>query len=216
MREHITLTTKDGIRLAGDYYSGKSESGIILLHMMPATRASWIDVAEKLRQDGWHAVAIDFRGHGESDGGPSGYRSFTDEEHQKKIFDVEAAVDFLVSKGITRLHIMGASIGANLSLQYASEHETVHSAILLSPGLDYRGIKTDLIADSIRSDQAVLLAASEGDSYSYDSVKTLDMKIKKLPHHLTTLLMGSAHGTDMFRESPLLMEEIISWLNSMR
>lgn len=216
MHENITLTAKDGIRLAGDYYPGKGESGVVLLHMMPATRVSWVDFAKKLQESGWHIAAIDFRGHGESDKGPNGYRSFTDEEHQKKIFDVEAAAGFLVSKRVARLHIIGASIGANLALQYISEHETARSAILLSPGLDYRGIKINVIADSIRPDQAVLLAASEGDMYSYNSVKILDIKIKKLSDHLIKLLTGSAHGTDMFRESPLLMGELISWLNSVR
>ena len=34
--------------------------------MMPATKESWNEFSQKLREKGWHVLAIDFRGHGES------------------------------------------------------------------------------------------------------------------------------------------------------
>ena len=146
--EHFT--TKDGLTIVGDYYPGTGKSGVLLLHMMPADRTSWQQLAGQLQENGFHVLAIDLRGHGQSTGGPNGYQAFSDAQHQQSIFDIESAVEFLRSKGIEKIHMGGASIGANLALQYASQHQEIASAMLLSPGLDYHGIHTDIWIENLK------------------------------------------------------------------
>ena len=208
--EHFS--TKDGIMIVGDYYAGSSASGVLLLHMMPAVRASWQQLALKLQENGFHALAIDLRGHGESTGGPNGYQQFSDAQHQQSVFDIEASVEFLRTKGIEKIHIGGASIGANLALQYAGQHSEVASVTLLSPGLDYHGIHADIWIGNLKSNQAILLAASDDDIYSLTSVKTLFDRSSDLPARELKLLSEAGHGTNIFKKNSGFVDELVAWL----
>lgn len=210
--ETVRVCTKDGLTIEGDYYASSRESGVLLLHMMPADRTSWNSFALKLQEAGFHILAIDLRGHGKSTGGPVGYRTFSDAEHQQSIFDIEAAVEFLYGKGIKKLHIGGASIGANLAVQYAAKHLEVVSVLLLSPGLDYHGIHTDIWIDNIKPHQAVLLVASDDDVYSFTSIKALFDRSTSLPKREIKLLSEAGHGTSMFEKNSAFIEELTTWL----
>ena len=131
--EKETLITEDNVKIAANLYTVPASAGwIVMSHMMPATKESWDSFAEALQNLGYESIAIDLRGHGESEGGPDGYRSFSDAEQQKKILDLEAAVDYLVQKRKAtpeKIVLIGASIGANLSLQYLSQHPEFKKAI---------------------------------------------------------------------------------------
>jgi pimeloyl-ACP methyl ester carboxylesterase len=56
-------------RLAGSRWApdGPSRGVVLLLHGGGQTRHSWGEAGPALAADGWTAVAIDFRGHGDSD-----------------------------------------------------------------------------------------------------------------------------------------------------
>ena len=138
--EKVTLKTEDGLDIVGLYYLGPSSKGTLLLHMMPATKESWEEFAVKLQAEGYQVLAIDLRGHGESSGGPEGFRNFSDVDHQKSMFDIDAGIEFLEKKGAARnnLVLIGASIGANLALWSLTENKEIKMPVLLSPGLDYR------------------------------------------------------------------------------
>ncbi len=205
------VSAKDGCVLAADYYAGKKKSGVVLLHMMPATRASWRSIAPKFQERGFHVFAIDLRGHGESCGGPEGYRTFSNETHQLSLLDVEAAVDRLRAKGIERVHIAGASIGANLAIEYAAGHAETVSIVLLSPGLDYHGIHADIWVDNMKPHQALLLIASDDDTYSFASTKALFDRASNLPLREVKLLTHAGHGTAMFEAYPALGDELAAW-----
>lgn len=206
------LLTKDGVQIFGDYYVGTGSCGIVLLHMMPADRTSWHTLATKLQEAGFHVLAIDLRGHGQSAGGPNGYQTFSDAQHQQSLFDVETAAEFLRAKGVQRIYLGGASIGANLSLQYVAEHKEVVAVVLLSPGLDYHGIHADIWMNNLKPDQAVLLIASDDDVYSFTSVKALYDRSSSLKMREVKLLTNAGHGTAMFDTNPEMMDEIVNWL----
>src|SRR5207245_1856203 len=97
---------------------------VLLLHMMPAVKESWQELAKALNEAGLSALAIDFRGHGESvsksDGTRLNYKDFADEQQQAKILDVRGAMEWLRARGAqdSQIAVIGASIGANLALQY--------------------------------------------------------------------------------------------------
>src|SRR3989344_3233290 len=146
--EKVWFETKDAarVRIAGNYWKGTEAKGVILLHMMPATKESWNEFAELLLKNGFQVLAIDLRGHGEStqtEGGAEtiDYKNFSDEEHQASINDVLVAREFLIEKGISpeNIFVGGASIGANLVLEYFAENADAIAGFSLSPGLDYRG-----------------------------------------------------------------------------
>lgn len=219
--ETVTITTKDGVQIVGDYYPAGAENApaVLLLHMMPSTRKSWVDFSEKLNEVGMSALAIDLRGHGDSlnksDGTYLNYKNFSNAEHQWSMYDVEAAVDFLKQKGAEKIFVIGASIGANLALQYAAEHSDIRAAVLLSPGLDYRGILTADLPPQLRAGQAAYYAASSEDSYSADSVRTLYQKTPEAVKKEEKIFDNAGHGTDMFTHEPDFEGQIISWLKTL-
>src|SRR3990167_3235399 len=112
MNEKVSFLTEDGVTVVGDYYEGGGEKAVLLLHMMPSTRASWVSFANQLVADGFSALAIDLPLHCESIVGSLGtldYNNFSDAEHQASIHDVEVAVDYLKSRGMKEIDIAGAS-----------------------------------------------------------------------------------------------------------
>lgn len=216
MMKMIELKASDNVVIVGDYYAPAlaSAKGLLLLHMMPADRTSWKAFAEKMQALGWHVLAIDLRGHGESQGGPNGYRSFSDEEHQASRHDVEAGVEFLKSKDVDELYLGGASIGANLALQYLAEHSEAKAAFLLSPGLDYRGVKTETLTQNLKPNQSVYYVASSEDAYSVQSTRKLFDQTGAGVKKEIKFFENAGHGTTIFEKEPQFMDEVAVWLPS--
>lgn len=219
--ETVQFQTTDGVTIFGLYTHGDNpaQPAVLLSHMMPAAKESWDDFAQKLGEAGFQVLAIDLRGHGESveqmlnaKRQMLNYKKFTDEEHQKSILDLEAGVGFLKSKGVSEIHLAGASIGANLSLQYAAEHADTQSVILLSPGLDYRGVKTEPYAARLHEGQAAHYAAAGDDPYSAETVKTLHQKTPAGVKKELKVFEHGGHGTDIFSAHPEFVEELVRWL----
>jgi pimeloyl-ACP methyl ester carboxylesterase len=218
----IELITSDGVIVAGDFYPASAAATsaartALLLHMMPATRLSWRPFAELLAAVGVQSLAIDLRGHGESTRTKSGltldYRAFTPAEHQAKRHEVAEAVAWLqAERGVIQgeLALVGASIGANLAIDYAATHPNVRATVALSPGLDYKGLTTADRVTAMQPGQALLLVASEDDQHgSWETVNRL-VKLRR-----GVELMGFAdagHGTTMFERSPDLMPRVRDWL----
>ena len=219
----VIFKTKDGVEIYGLYTESENwiAPAVLLLHMMPAAKESWSQFQEELREAGFQSLAIDERGHGESvwkDGERIDYKNFTDTEQQEKILDVEAAMRFLSEQSVEsgQTAIAGASIGANLALQYQAEHKEIKATVLLSAGIDYKGIKTELLAERVLPEQSVYLAGAKGDVRSSgascaDAAKALysllPSKNKKI-----TVFEGKEHGTDMFAAYPELTDNTIEWL----
>lgn len=222
--ETAQFQTADGVTIFGLYSHGDNPAlpAVLLSHMMPATKESWKDFAHVLADAGFQVLAIDLRGHGESvmptlnaQSQTLNYKNFSDAEHQKSILDLEAAVEFLKSKGASEIHLIGASIGANLSLRYLTEHSDARSVVLLSPGLDYRGVKTEEFATRLHTGQAAYYAAAGDDPYSVQTAKTLYQKTSGGATKELKLFERGGHGTDMFFAHQELMWDLIVWLKQL-
>src|SRR5438270_9592226 len=92
-QQAITLTAEDGAKIVADEY-GKGPRGIVLAHGGRFTRKSWADQARRLADAGFHCIAIDFRGFGESHGPGE-----ADMYSAPLYFDVLAAVHYLQKSG---------------------------------------------------------------------------------------------------------------------
>ncbi|OGL72970.1 hypothetical protein A3E39_02425 [Candidatus Uhrbacteria bacterium RIFCSPHIGHO2_12_FULL_60_25] len=219
MPERISYVTDDGVTVVGDWVTAPTTIGaVILLHMMPVLRQSWASFQRALAQRGLASLAIDLRGHGESVKGPDGkpldFKKFTDGEHASTIHDVRGAYAWLRSRGIDRdrIAVAGASIGANLALQFLSEEPQVPAAVLLSPGESYHGVETADAADYVLPHQGVWMAASGGDdAYSAASADKL-MGALQVEQKVHEKLLGAGHGTKMFETHPELSDKLADWL----
>lgn len=212
--QKISFETSDGVKIVGNYWHG-SDKAVLLLHMMPATKESWNKFAKTLNSENITVLAIDLRGHGEStrhDGTTLNFMEFDDSQHQDSIKDVEAAVNYLKERGASRISITGASIGANLALQYQSEHEEIEKTVLLSAGINYRGVLTEPAALRLNDSQKVFLAAGTMDGTAADAARKLTSLIKGQKE--VEIYNASAHGTNLFDVDSGLINTLVDWLKS--
>ncbi len=218
--EKFFLVTKDKIKIAANIYNVEKPIGwCLFLHMMPSTKESWRDFALELQNNGYESLAIDLRGHGESDFGQNGYLDFSDEEHQKSILDLGTAVDYLIKEREAtpdKIILIGASIGVNLTLQYIKEHPEFKTAVLFSPGLDYRGIKTEPLVKNLKAGHKIFFISAKDDKRSGGnnaemSKKLYDLVPEGIKKEIEIYEVGG-HGTDILKFHPELSELIFEFI----
>ena len=194
----VTFRTEDGATLSGAYYeaSRRPAPAIILLHMLGRSHADWDAAASQLSDAGFVVLALDYR---------------SGDELGAYALDVRAAKAFLRDRPEVMagsLGIAGASIGANLAVLDAADDPRVVSIALLSPGIDYKGLRTEAAMKKFGARPA-LLAGSTKDPYAARSIR-----------HLTTIGPGVrevrltdaiAHGTVLLSRDPELIPALVDW-----
>lgn len=207
--QEVTFRTDDGVAIAGSLYlPARPGPAVLLLHALGRTREDWQPVATRLADAGFVALAIDLRGHGASGPLPEGTSL---EDLTRMVADVKAARAFLATRREVvpnRIGIAGASIGANLAILFAAGDPTVRSLALLSPGIDYRGLRPEA-ALARYGDRPALLVSSQEDSYSTNSVRKLAKSGAGVRE--VKILNGAGHGTAMIDRQPDLAPALVDW-----
>ena len=109
--------------------------------------------------------------------------------------------------------VIGGSIGSNLALVGCANDPDCTTAVALSPGLDYFGVTPETsVTEGLRK-RSVLLVASQGDTYSADSVK--QMLSSATGDVAARIYTGNRHGTNLLLgdtyESTTTL--ILAWLD---
>ena len=208
----VSMRTDDGVAVAGTFYeaSRRPAPAVILLHMLTRSRGDWDSVARRLADAGLHALAIDFRGHGGSSTGPPAAGGGPDVT--RLLLDVQAARAFLVARADvvipSAIGIAGASLGANVAILEGAGDPAVRSLALLSPGLDYRSLRTDAALRKYGGRPALLLAGSN-DPYALRSAKDLAAGgggVREI-----RILENAGHGTTMLKSDHDLERVLVDW-----
>lgn len=207
--DDVTLKTSDGVRVHADYQAGKNTQGVVLVHMLKRSGKDWRFFADKLNSNGMHTIAVDLRHHGANVAEGSD-TEIPEESYALMRHDVEAAVKHLRDKGCTEIAIVGASIGANLALLVAADDPEITNVVLLSPGLDYKGVSSETAIEAY-GERPVLIVVSKEDQYSARSGLLLDSMARG--YHVLEIYDGAGHGTKMLNREPGLESMLISWLN---
>jgi pimeloyl-ACP methyl ester carboxylesterase len=130
---------------------GRDGVPVVLLHSLAGNSGQWAGVLDHLRA-GRRALAMDLRGHGQSEAPANGDYSFA-----TMAGDVGSVVDSL---GFERFVLVGHSMGAGVALVYAGAHpERVAGLLLLDP-----------IGDGTRIPAAESQSFLRNLEQSYDSV----------------------------------------------
>ncbi|MCC6155470.1 MAG: alpha/beta hydrolase fold domain-containing protein, partial [Candidatus Hydrogenedentes bacterium] len=140
------------------------------------------------------------------------YKSFETEDWLGVLHDIEAAKKALIENGADaeNIAVIGASIGANLALRYATIDPDVQAVGMISPGMDYRGVTVEEPFKQLKT-RPVLLMDSIGDAYSADTCTALE---KLAPGHCDLHeYAGAAHGTDLLDTNENAIGQILQWLS---
>jgi dienelactone hydrolase len=208
--QRVSIRTADGVTLAATWYEPSSRPGpaVILVHMLNRSRAEWDALAQRLASEGIGALAFDLRGHGDSGAAPRPAAGQSD--YAAMVQDVRAARGYLAQRADvqqTRVGIIGASIGANLAALEAAGDATIASLALLSPSVDYRGLRIDAAARKVK--RPILLVAGDDDPYASRSARELQKDGGGVRELL--ILKQAGHGTAMFARDPSLAGALVDW-----
>jgi esterase/lipase len=181
--ETVRFTTDDGVDLVGEV-RGRGDLAVVLLHMYPADRDSWIPFASRLAEEGYTALSLDFRGYGESGGG----------KRIDQIWrDALAAVRFMRSRGHGRIALVGASMGGTAALIVAARTDLA-GVVTLSVASSFRGLTIPPEALTL-IDEPTLFIAAQGDVSAATTAQELyagspgDKEVQ--------IVAGSEHGTEL-------------------
>ncbi len=163
--QRISYQVDGGLRLTGDAWGESDAAPVLLLHGGGQTRHAWGETARNLAEQGWYAVSLDLRGHGESDWAPDGNYAI-----DAFVADLRSILTNFERKPA----LVGASLGGMTSLLTEGESpQPVSSAVVLvdiTPRVEQQGV------DRIR---AFMTARPEG----FDSLEEVaDTIAAYLPH----------------------------------
>jgi dienelactone hydrolase len=222
----VRLTAADDVGIIATYYPSERDRApaVLLLHDLNKDRSEWKEFASLLQRNGIAALAIDFRGHGESTRKLTAagvvelkLQDFTARDLQDMPLDVEAAVDWLQAQSEidkNRIALLGAGFGANIALRYAALNEDLAGVAVLSPGIVYRGIRADDVIRQLGT-MPVHIFVSTDDPFSFESSKRLieirkEIGIATADKELTTCT-GNLHGVPMLKGVRNLPQFVLSW-----
>jgi pimeloyl-ACP methyl ester carboxylesterase len=124
-----------GVRIAGDSWGDPNGPLVILQHGGGQTRHAWKGAGEQLGAAGYHAIAFDARGHGDSDWAPDGvYGPDVMVEDLKRV---------VAALGNRQPVLVGASMGGGTSLVAVGEKRVDARALVLvdvAPQIELEGV----------------------------------------------------------------------------
>ncbi|MGH7355725.1 MAG: alpha/beta hydrolase [Candidatus Rokuibacteriota bacterium] len=134
--EVVTITTRDGLRLAGWLLPRPGAAAVVLLHGYPADKADMLTLAAALAPE-FTVLLYDQRYFGASEG------HATTIGHRERD-DLSRALDLLAARGVRRVGVFGFSLGGAVALMTAAEDPRVAAVVAYAPFADLATLGHDL------------------------------------------------------------------------
>lgn len=139
----------DSARIRGE--TAGSGVPVVFLHAGVADRRMWAQQVQALSAEGYHVVAYDRRGHGET---------ATEDEPFSHVVDLEAVLDRL---GLNAVVLVGCSMGGAIAINFALEHpERVVALVLVSTWV--AGAEPDMPDEVLELEEALAYAIESGNT----------------------------------------------------
>mmetsp|Transcript_18905 Transcript_18905/g.44304 ORF Transcript_18905/g.44304 Transcript_18905/m.44304 type:complete len:327 (-) Transcript_18905:13-993(-) len=104
-------------------FNDLSPSVVIFLHGVGSSKETWGDVLHSQELASLHIFAVDLRGHGETE---SGNEDFSTQQH---VADLHR---FITERALTRVFLVGHSMGARVAIPYAAQHPSSVAGLIIS------------------------------------------------------------------------------------
>jgi dienelactone hydrolase len=200
----ITFRAADGRTVTGLQVEAEQRPApaVVLVPMLGRPREDWQPAIDRLVEANITALAIDLPGNAlpPDPGDLAGWQTV-----------VSAAVEYLFSRPEVRgssIGVAGASLGANLAALAAATDSRVRALALISPSLDYRGVRLEGPLTQFGA-RPVLLLASLKDPYAARSARALSAGAPG-PREVVWSEVP-AHGTLLLARQPDLARTLADW-----
>ncbi len=201
----LEYTTSDGVVIIGDYWTpmdmSKKAPAVILLHMYQSDRSAWLPLVPALEEAGFAILAIDLRGHGES-------IKPEDRKLEKKVRDRDTGLFRAMHRDVfgayrwlqqrpevdlSRVAIVGASVGCSVALDYARRDKSVDVVVLMTPGEKYLGVDSVKHIKQYGERPVLMLTSEEERDKGTDALAQLTSTAEVKAYQQSEI-----HGTRMF------------------
>jgi pimeloyl-ACP methyl ester carboxylesterase len=216
----VLFSTSDGFQITGSWFTSSASAtprpALILLHMFSENHLQWLPFIPDLVTSGYHVLAFDIRGHGQSTFQGGEYfpiSQFDVEDLDQMPLDVEGAITWLKTIPQVdgdRIAVIGADIGANIAYVSSGLFPGVKTAVSISPiSLEDQPV---LLGEGIPdfNPKSILFMAAFGDGYTYTSSEFLAGQTAD-PKRVTGY-QGAANGTSLLNNSEA-RAEMLNWLS---
>ena len=201
----VTFAAADGRTVTGLMLDARNRPApaVILVPMLGRPKDDWQAVAERLVDASISALAIDL-----PESALPGDAAALQGWHEQ----IGAAVAYLAGRPAEvqagAIGVAGASLGASLAVLAAAANPAVRSIALVSPALDYRGVRIEM-AFAQYGPRPALLLASVHDPYAARTVRTLAQE----PSGLREVRWSAtpAHGTILLARDADLVRSLVEW-----
>ena len=199
----VSIRGDDGRAIAGLMVEAdrRPAAAVVLVPMLGRPKEDWQPLAERLAEANITALAIDLPGQS-LPADPKALSAW----HTV----IGAAVGYLAARPDVRaftIGVAGASLGANLAAVAAAADPRIRSLALISPSLEYRGVRIEAAMKQY-GDRPALLLASLKDPYAARSIRELaatggsrELQWSETP----------AHGTVLLAREPDLNRSLVEW-----
>jgi len=181
----FVVTTSDGLELEARLF-GQGSTYVVLAHMRPADMTSWFEFARVLADEGYAALAFNFRGYGGSDEGDDEFSVGN---------DVRGAVDSAIADGAEKVFVIGASMGGTGAVVAAASNNIAGVVTLSAPDV-FDDASAANMAEQVHS--PMLLIAADDDGSAAEDALAIAANAAIEPQ--VVVLSGGQHGTNMFAE----------------
>ncbi|MBX6749832.1 MAG: alpha/beta fold hydrolase [Micromonosporaceae bacterium] len=175
---------------------GSGPRGVVLAHQSDASMCQWLPYAMTLAEQGYRVVAFDFAGFGAS----------SPTESKTYLEDIRTAVTYLRERGTPRVVVIGASMGATMSIVAAAAiRPPLDGVIAVSPPSVFDSVNAERAAVELGTPALYIAGEADGD---YD-VYAEDI-YDATPEELRELLIVDSpeHGVGLVEADTLAGAEV--------
>ena len=207
-----TFENDAGRTLAGRLFGpDDATAGVVLAHGFSANQESWFPFAHRLGDEGFRVLTFNFRGYcpGGDGGCSEGQRSVDDTPA-----DLRSAIDALRADGVSRIAVVGSSMGGTAALLVAAaDGVDLEAVVSLSAPAQFEGLAVGPDQLAAIEEPKLFVAGTEDASAAATAQSFFDSSLQ--PKRLEILTTGD-HGAEILRgnQGEQARNAILGWFDA--